>query len=175
MSKSLGNYIGISEEPKEMFGKVMSVSDNLMIRYFDLLNLVSKEELAQIKAGIKDGSLHPRDTKAKLGRLIVARYHGEAAGAEAEAEFNRQFRDKQVPDDIPLVTIKVEGDKIGILKLMSMASICKSNSEARRMVVQKAVEIDGTKVEDDKMEVAAGKEYLVHVGRRYFKVTAEKI
>jgi len=175
MSKSLGNYIGISEEPKEMFGKVMSVSDNLMIRYFDLLNLVSKEELAQIKAGIKDSSLHPRDTKAKLGRLIVARYHGEAAGAEAEAEFNRQFRDKQVPDDIPMVTIKVEGDKIGILKLMSMASICKSNSEARRMVVQKAVEIDGTKVEDDKMEVAAGKEYLVHVGRRYFKVTAEKI
>jgi tyrosyl-tRNA synthetase len=175
MSKSLGNYIGISEEPREMFGKVMSISDNLMLRYFDLLNLVSKEELAQIKLGIKDGSLHPRDTKAKLGRLIVARYYGEAAGAEAEAEFNRQFRDKQVPDDIPMVTIKVESDKIGILKLMSMASICKSNSEARRMVIQKAVEIDGTKIEDDKMEVAAGKEYLVHVGRRYFKVTAEKI
>ncbi len=175
MSKSLGNYIGISDPPKDMFGKVMSISDDLMLRYFKLLDIVTKDELQEIKTGIENGTLHPRDTKAKLGRLIVSKYHGAEAGAEAEAEFNRQFRDKKVPDEIPQVTIKVEGDSIGLLKVMSLASICKSNSEARRMVVQKAVEIDGIKVDDDKLDVSTNKEYLIHVGRRYFKVMVEKI
>jgi len=175
MSKSLGNYIGISDPPKDMFGKVMSISDDLMLRYFKLLDIVTKDEFQEIKTGIENGTLHPRDTKARLGRLIVSKYHGEEAGAEAEAEFNRQFRDKKVPDEIPQVTIKVEGDSIGLLKVMSLASICKSNSEARRMVVQKAVEIDGNKVDDDKLEVSTQKEYLIHVGRRYFKVMVEKI
>lgn len=175
MSKSLGNYIGISDPPKDMFGKVMSISDDLMLRYFKLLDIVTKDEFQEIKTGIENGTLHPRDTKARLGRLIVSKYHGEEAGAEAEAEFNRQFRDKKVPDEIPQVTIKVEGDSIGLLKVMSLASICKSNSEARRMVVQKAVEIDGNKVDDDKLEVSTHKEYLIHVGRRYFKVMVEKI
>ncbi len=175
MSKSLGNYIGISDPPKDMFGKVMSISDDLMLRYFKLLDIVTKDEFQEIKTGIENGTLHPRDTKARLGRLIVSKYHGEEAGAEAEAEFNRQFRDKKVPDEIPQVTIKVEGDSIGLLKVMSLASICKSNSEARRMVVQKAVEIDGIKVDDDKLEVSTQKEYLIHVGRRYFKVMVEKI
>jgi len=171
MSKSLGNYIGISEAPKEMFGKVMSISDTLMLKYYELLSVVTAEELAQIKEGINSGSLHPREAKARLGRLIVSQYHGNAAGEEAEAEFNRQFRDKKIPDDIPQVTLKCDTPSQGILKVMSGAGIVKSNSEARRMIQQNAVEVDGQKVADDHMEMSTGKEYLFHVGRRYFKVT----
>jgi len=171
MSKSLGNYIGISEAPKEMFGKVMSISDTLMLKYYELLSVVTTEELAQIKEGINSGSLHPREAKARLGRLIVSQYHGNAAGEEAEAEFNRQFRDKKIPDDIPQVTLKCDTPSQGILKVMSGAGIVKSNSEARRMIQQNAVEVDGQKVADDHMEMSTGKEYLFHVGRRYFKVT----
>ncbi len=171
MSKSLGNYIGISEAPKEMFGKVMSISDTLMLKYYELLSVVTTEELAQIKEGINSGSLHPREAKARLGRLIVSQYQGNAAGEEAEAEFNRQFRDKKIPDDIPQVTLKCDTPSQGILKVMSGAGIVKSNSEARRMIQQNAVEVDGQKVTDDHMEMSTGKEYLFHVGRRYFKVT----
>ena len=142
MSKSLGNYIGINESPKEMFGKVMSIPDDLMLKYYELLGVVNPDEFTKIKNGLESGKLHPRETKAKLGRLIVEQYHGKDAAVKAEEEFNRQFRDKDVPDEIPTVTVYSETDTLGVLRVMSMGSIAKSNSDARRLIQQNAVEID---------------------------------
>ena len=174
MSKSLGNYIGISEAPKDMFGKIMSISDDLMVKYYDLLNVVTKTELQAIKENLKNGTLHPRKAKAELGRLVVEQYHGAEAARLAEEDFDRQFRDRQIPEDMPTATVVSETDQLGILKVMSMASIAKSNSEARRLVQQNAVSINDEKITDEKLELTAGQEYLFHVGRKYCKVLLKK-
>jgi tyrosyl-tRNA synthetase len=175
MSKSLGNYIGIKESPKEMFGKIMSIPDDLMVKYYELLDVVTPAEIPEIKKGLESGTLHPRDVKARLGRLIVEQYHDKDSAIKAEEEFNKQFRDRGTPEEIPTVNVVSETDSLGVLKVMSMSSIAKSNSDARRLIQQNAVEIDGQKVTNDKSDLAAGKEYLFHVGRKFFKVRLEKI
>lgn len=174
MSKSLGNYIGIKESPKEMFGKIMSIPDDLMLKYYNLLGVVTPAEFAELKTGLESGTLHPREAKARLGRLIVEQYHDKDSAVKAEEEFNKQFRDRGTPEEIPTVTVYTETDSLGVLKVMSMSSIAKSNSDARRLVQQNAVTIDGQKVVDDKMELTSGKEYLLHVGRKFMKVKVEK-
>ena len=132
MSKSLGNYIAVNDSPKDTFGKTMSVSDDLMWRYFSLVLCLPEEEIAALKAAVASGARHPRDVKDELGRRIVAKFHGEAAGAEASAEFARVFSQNQLPTDIPEVVVPAE--KIGILTLMVKAGLAPSTSEARRLV-----------------------------------------
>ena len=170
MSKSLGNYVGISEPAQEMFGKLMSIPDNLMLKYYELLTDVPNAELNKMKIGLNDGTLHPRDIKVNLAKLIVAYFHSNETAESVAAEFDRIFRDKGTPDEVPLQTILCDQEKLWIVKLMAQASIAKSNSDARRLIQQNAVEVDGTKVTDVNLELSVGKSYLFHVGRKFIKV-----
>ena len=167
MSKSLGNYIGINEPADQIFGKIMSVSDDLMLRYYELLCDLSLDDLAKLKAGLKDRWIHPMDAKKQLGREMVARFHGVAAAESAEEGFVRRFRDNQTPDDMPDVTMVAEGGKILLCKLLAQAGLVSSNSEGRRSIQGNGVKIDGEKVSDENLELSAGS-YVVQVGKRRF-------
>ena len=166
MSKSLGNYIAVSDSPKDTFGKTMSVSDNLMWRYFSLVLCLPEEEIAALKAAVASGTRHPRDVKDELGRRIVAKFHGEAAGAEAIAEFARVFSQNQLPTDIPEVV--VPAGKIGILTLMVKAGLAPSTSEARRLVQAGAVKLDEEKIADVRLEIAPKTGVVIRSGKRGF-------
>ena len=166
MSKSLGNYIAVSDSPKDTFGKTMSVSDNLMWRYFSLVLCLPEEEIAALKAAVASGTRHPRDVKDELGRRIVAKFHGEAAGAEASAEFARVFSQNQLPTDIPEVV--VSAGKIGILTLMVKAGLAPSTSEARRLVQAGAVKLDEEKIADVRLEIAPKTGVVIRSGKRGF-------
>jgi tyrosyl-tRNA synthetase len=172
MSKSLGNYVGISEPPQEMFGKLMSIPDELMLKYYELLTDVPTAELHKIKLGLKEGSLHPRNVKVELAKLIVTYFNGKEMAETAATEFDRIFRDKQTPDEIPVQPILCEPgkNKMWIVKVMALASIAKSNSNARRLIQQNAVELDGVKVTDANLELDSNKTYLFHVGRKFIKI-----
>ncbi len=168
MSKSLGNYIGINEPPDEIFGKIMSVSDELMLRYYELLSDLSLAEVEKLKAGIRDGSVHPMEAKKQLGREMVSRYHGTSAAMVAEENFVRRFRDNQMPDDIPEV-ILTEGDgKVLLCKLLTSAAVTESNSEGRRVIKQGGVRVNGEKVSDENLEISCAGEYVLQVGKRRF-------
>ena len=165
MSKSLGNYVGITETPKEIFGKLMSISDQLMLKYYELLSDVSKEEFEDIKTG----KTHPMEAKQKLAKEIVARFHNPEAGRKAEEDFLSQFRHKEVPEDIPELKVKCEdGKHLWIGKLLKTINALPSTSEARRKIKEGAVKIDGEKISDEEMEIAAGAELLIQVGKRKF-------
>jgi len=166
MSKSLGNYIAVSDSPKDTFGKTMSVSDNLMWRYFSLVLCLPEEEIAALKAAVASGTRHPRDVKDELGRRIVAKFHGEAAGAEASAEFARVFSQNQLPTDIPEVV--VSAGKIGILTLMVKAGLAPSTSEARRLVQAGAVKLDEEKIADVRLEIEPKTGVVIRSGKRGF-------
>ncbi|HEY6839282.1 MAG TPA: tyrosine--tRNA ligase, partial [Geobacteraceae bacterium] len=168
MSKSLGNYIGINEPADEIFGKVMSISDELMLRYYELLSDLSLSELEKLKADLKDGSLHPMDAKKRLGREMVARYHGEAAGREAEENFVRRFRDNETPDEMPEFTLAASGDKALLCKVLAEAGLVPSNSEGRRSLKGGGVKVNGERVSDENTEIAASGEYVLQVGKRRF-------
>lgn len=168
MSKSLGNYIGINEPADEIFGKLMSISDELMLRYYELLSDMTLSELEKLKAGIKSGSIHPMEAKKQLGREIVARYHGANSGVEAEENFVKRFRDNQTPDDMPVCSIKAEGDKVLLCKALAQANLVKSNGEGRRSIQQGGVKVNGEKVGDENFELACCGEYIVQVGKRRF-------
>ncbi|MBT0653874.1 tyrosine--tRNA ligase [Geomobilimonas luticola] len=168
MSKSLGNYIGINEPADEIFGKVMSVSDTLMLRYYELLSDLSLAGLEELKRSIKDGTLHPMEAKKRLGREMVTRYHGAAAAVQAEENFVKRFRDNQTPDDMPEVTIAAEGEKILLCKLLAQASLVPSNSEGRRAIQQGGVKVNGEKVADENLEIKCAGEYVIQVGKRRF-------
>lgn len=168
MSKSLGNYIGISEPADEIFGKVMSVSDELMLRYYELLSDLTLAELALLKRDLKDRSLHPMDAKKQLGREIVSRYHGAAAAIQAEENFVRRFRDNQTPDEMPELTIEAEGPSILLCKLLAKAGVAPSNSEGRRAIQQGGVKVNGEKVTDGGLEIPCTGEYVLQVGKRRF-------
>jgi tyrosyl-tRNA synthetase len=167
MSKSLGNYIGINEPADQIFGKIMSVSDDLMLRYFELLSDLSLDDLAKLKAGLKDRWIHPMDAKKQLGREMVARFHGAAAAEGAEEEFVRRFRDNQAPEVMPEVTVVAEGGKMHLCKLLAQAGLVPSNSEGRRSIQGNGVKIDGEKVSDDNLELTSGS-YVIQVGKRRF-------
>lgn len=164
MSKSKGNYIGISESPDSMFGKLMSISDTLMWRYFELLSFRSLEEIAALKQEI-DGGRNPRDAKVLLAQEIIARFHSAKAADEALAAFEARFRDGAIPEDMPEVNIG--GAPVGILKLLREAGLVASGSEAQRNVEQGGVRVNGDRVEDKSLQLPAGT-YVVQVGKRKF-------
>jgi tyrosyl-tRNA synthetase len=163
MSKSAHNYIGISEAPSEMFGKIMSISDDLMWSYYELLSFRPLEEVAQFKADVEAGK-NPRDVKVLLAKEIIARFHSEADADAAEQEFVNRFAKNQIPDDMP----EFEFDAgLPVSNLLKEAGLCASTSEAMRMVKQGAAKIDGEKVADSKFTPEAGT-YVFQVGKRKF-------
>lgn len=164
MSKSKGNYIGISESPDSMFGKLMSISDTLMWRYFELLSFLSLDAIAALKQEI-DGGRNPRDAKVMLAQEIITRFHSAKAAEAALATFEARFRDGAIPDDIPEVNLG--GAPVGILKLLREAGLVASGSEAQRNVEQGGVRVNGDRVEDKSLQLPAGS-YVVQVGKRKF-------
>ena len=166
MSKSLGNYIAVNDTPKDTFGKTMSVSDDLMWRYFSLVLCLPDEEIQAMKSAVASGARHPRDVKDELGRRVVAKFHGEAAGAEASAEFARVFSQNQLPAEIPDVVVPAA--KIGILTLMVKAGLAPSTSEARRLVQAGAVKLGDDKVADVRLELEPKDGVVIRSGKRGF-------
>ncbi len=164
MSKSKGNYIGISESPDSMFGKLMSISDTLMWRYFELLSFRSLEDIAALRQEI-EGGRNPRDAKVMLAQEIIARFHSAKAADDALAAFEARFRDGAIPEDMPEVSIG--GAPVGILKLLREAGLVASGSEAQRNVEQGGVRVNGDRVEDKSLQLPAGT-YVVQVGKRKF-------
>lgn len=164
MSKSKGNYIGISESPDSMFGKLMSISDTLMWRYFELLSFRTLEDIAALKRETDEGR-NPRDAKVMLAQEIIARFHSARAADDALAAFEARFRDGAIPEDMPEVNIG--GAPVGILKLLREAGLVASGSEAQRNVEQGGVRVNGDRVEDKSLQLPAGT-YVVQVGKRKF-------
>ena len=167
MSKSLNNYIGINEPPDEMFGKLMSVSDDLMWRYFELLSFRPLNEIAQLRQQVADGA-NPRDIKFQLGREIVARFHDAAAAEAAQAGFVARFQKGAMPEDMPELTLDSDGGELGIASLLKAASLTGSTSDAFRMLKQGAVRIDGERVEDKSLTIKSGSTHVFQVGKRRF-------
>jgi len=167
MSKSLGNYIGITEPPGEMFGKIMSISDDLMWRYFEVLSFRSLDDIKSLKGSVDDG-MNPRDAKFELGQEIVARFHSNAAAEAAKKEFISRFQQGAMPDDMVELTLKSDGGRLGIAHLLKGAGLASSTSEAFRMVKQGAVKIDGQRVEDRSLQLESGTTHIYQVGKRKF-------
>jgi tyrosyl-tRNA synthetase len=167
MSKSLGNYVGITEPPGEMFGKLMSISDELMWRYFDLLSFRGNDELAALRADV-EGGRNPRDVKFLLGEEIVERFHGAEAAQAAREEFIARFRQGEMPEEIPEQTLDTGGEGIGIAAALTACGLTSSNSEAFRMIKQGGVRIDGEKVSDRGLQLAPGFSGILQVGKRRF-------
>jgi tyrosyl-tRNA synthetase len=168
MSKSLGNYIGVNEPAGQIFGKVMSASDDLMLRYYELLSSVSLKELEKIKADIKSGALHPMEAKKLLGAELADRFSTPGEGARAREEFEKVFSKKNLPEDIPVVEIAWEGEKMKLAKIIALAGAGKSNSDARRLIQQGAVEVNEKPVKDIEAELPATGEYILRVGKKRF-------
>ena len=164
MSKSKGNYIGISEAPDSMFGKLMSISDTLMWRYYELLSFRSLEDIAALQKQVEDG-LNPREAKVALAREIVARFHSRQAAEHALASFEARFRDGAIPDEMPEVTVGQA--PMGILKILRESGLVASGSEAQRNVEQGGVRVDGQRIEDKALQLEAGT-YVLQVGKRKF-------
>jgi tyrosyl-tRNA synthetase len=167
MSKSLGNYIGINEPAATMFGKVMSISDELMWRYFELLSFRPLAELAALRGEVAGGR-NPRDVKFELARELVARFHGVAASQQAQEEFVARHREKALPTDLPLQTLEVDAAGIKLANLLKEVGLTTSTSESYRKITEGAVRIDGNKVDDKGMTVAVGVEHIFQVGPRRF-------
>lgn len=163
MSKSKNNYIGISEKPDDMFGKIMSISDTLMWRYYELLSFRSLAEIERLHEEVKQGR-NPRDIKVLLAREIIARFHNEAAAEQAQANFEARFRDGAIPDEMPEFKLSSE---LTILKILRETGLCASGSEASRNVEQGGVKVDGTKISDKNLQLETGT-YVIQVGKRKF-------
>lgn len=175
MSKSLGNYIGVTDPPDQMFGKLMSISDDLMWRYFDLLSFRSAAEIDSLKQQARDGR-NPRDIKFELAGEIVARFHSKACANTAHEAFISRFQKGQLPENIASKVISIEGTSIAIAALLKQAGMIPSTTAAHRMIEQGAVRIDGQRVSDAKLLVAAdGSERVFQVGKREFmRITVQR-
>jgi len=167
MSKSLGNYVGITDAPQEMFGKLMSVSDELMWRYLELLSFRSLSEIAGWRAEVRQGR-NPRDIKVLLAQEIVARFHSQQAAEAALADFEARFRQGAIPDEMPEVDLVAEGGQVAVANLLKQAGLVPSTSEALRMIEQGGVRLDGEKVSDRGLQIAAGATVVAQVGKRKF-------
>jgi tyrosyl-tRNA synthetase len=167
MSKSLGNYIGIAESPEEMFGKLMSISDQLMWRYFELLSFRPMTEIESLRAAVQGGR-NPRDIKFELGRELVARFHSEADAEQAQHTFIARFQKGALPDDMPEVNLSAGADGLPLANALKEAGLTSSTSEALRMIKQGAVRIDGERVEDPGLILTAGSNSVYQVGKRRF-------
>jgi tyrosyl-tRNA synthetase len=171
MSKSLGNYIGVNEPPNEIYGKAMSVPDELMLRYYELATDISSEELEALKSGLADGSVHPRDAKMRLAKTFVRMFHGEEAAEEAETYFKTVFQQRALPTDLPEVALDAsayENGEANIVNLVFDLKLVDSKGEARRMVQQGAVKVNEEKVADINQSVPLADGMVVQVGKRKF-------
>ena len=167
MSKSLGNYVGITEPPQEIFGKLMSVSDDLMWDYLELLSFESMNTIGQWRTDV-EGGRNPRDIKVLLAQEIVARFHSRKAAEDALTEFEARFRQGALPEDMPEATVDAVDGGIGIAHLLKQAGLVGSTSEALRMIAQGAVKLDGERVSDKALQLAAGASVVAQVGKRKF-------
>ena len=167
MSKSLGNYIGISEAPQEMFGKLMSISDTLMWRYLELLSFETNQTLAQWRGEVADG-LNPRDVKFRLGREVVARFHGAAAAEQAHQVFIARFQQGAIPEDMPEFEFSFSGEEIPLVLILKQFGLTPSTSEGNRMIEQGGLRLDGEKVSDKALKLRRGTNCVVQVGKRKF-------
>ena len=167
MSKSLGNYVGIDEPPNDMFGKLMSVSDELMWRYMELLSAASLEEIAAWKREIAGGA-NPRDTKVRFAQEMVERFHDRAAAQAALEDFEARFRHGGVPEDLVEQVIEVPGEGAVIGQVLKLSGVCPSTSDALRMIEQGGVRVNGDKVSDKALRLAPGNTYVLQVGKRKF-------
>ena len=167
MSKSLNNFIAIDEEPNDMFGKIMSISDELMWRWFELLSFITEDEIEQLKIKMKEGT-NPRDIKFLLAEELVDRFHSEGEGKSCKEAFLQRFQKGQLPDDIPSVSVDVGADGMPLTNLLKNCEMTNSTSEAMRLIKQGGVKIDSVKVEDSKLIVMQGQESIYQVGKRKF-------
>jgi len=167
MSKSLGNYIGVDESPDEVFGKVMKITDELMWRYFELLSFRPLSEIQGLKEQVAQGA-NPRDIKFLLAQELVARFHDEIAGQTAKQNFIKRFKEGLVPDEMPELDVLSHEGELAVANLLKEAQLTKSTSDARRMIEQGAVKIDGQRVTDWQLKIATGRTAVYQVGKRKF-------
>ena len=167
MSKSLNNYIGVDEAPDEMFGKIMSISDDLMWRWFELLSFISEKEIASLKNEM-DAGKNPRDIKFILAEELVNRFHADGVGEACKEAFLQRFQKGLMPEDIPGISIDIDGDSMPLVNLLKNTEMVASTSEAARLIKQGGVKIDSKKVEDPKLEIKKGSEAIYQVGKRKF-------
>jgi tyrosyl-tRNA synthetase len=174
MSKSLGNYVGIHDAPTDMFGKLMSVSDDLMWRYIELLSFASNDTIAKWKGDVEAGG-NPRDVKVRFAQEIVERFHDRTAAERALEDWNARFRDGVAPENLEEKTVTVATDAAAIAQVLKSAGLCPSTSEALRMIEQRGVKVNGDTVADKALKLAAGSTYVLQVGKRKFaKVTLKR-
>lgn len=167
MSKSLDNFIGIDEKPNDMFGKIMSISDTLMWRWFELLSFISEKEIKKLKKEVEGGK-NPRDVKFLLAEELVDRFHSQGEGNKCKEAFLQRFQKGQMPDDITLLSLKIDSKSIPLVNLLKDSEMTSSTSEAMRLIKQGGVKIDSVKVDDPKLEIQKGSEAIYQVGKRKF-------
>ena len=167
MSKSLDNYIGITEAPDDMFGKIMSISDELMWRYFELLSFRTNQALAQFKDDVEQGK-NPRDIKFLLATEIITRFHSAKAASKAHDSFIARFQKGAMPDEMPEIKLDAPEGQLGIANVLKMAGLVSSTSDGMRMIRQGAVRIDGERIEDTRLKMNAQSEHVYQVGKRRF-------
>ena len=170
MSKSLGNYIGINEKPEDMYGKVMSIPDELIIKYYELATDMHPDEIKKIEIELKDGNTNPRDIKMRLAYEITKLYHGETEARDAQLYFVNVFQKKEVPDEVPVINLTenmIINGKIDLIKIIVSAGYAPSNSEARRLIAQGAVKVNGVQIYDfQAVEIKKGD--VIQVGKKNF-------
>jgi tyrosyl-tRNA synthetase len=171
MSKSLGNYVGINDAPLDMFGKLMSISDELMWRYIELLSFEPMSTVEQWKREVAQGA-NPRDVKVRLAQEIVERFHDRGAASAALEQFNARFREGAVPEDLAEQVVQVPGSAAPLVQVLKSSGVCPSTSEAHRMIEQGGVRVNGEKVTDKALKLAAGETYVLQVGKRKFAKVA---
>ncbi len=169
MSKSLGNYVGITEPPSEIFGKMMSIPDELMWSYYELLTDRTPQEIAALKEEVVSAKLHPMDAKMHLAEEVISGFHGQAAARKAAENFQRVFRDRQAPTEAPVVKLP-KGSAKKLTSLLMELKLAPSKAEAERLIKQKAVEIDGVTVDDPRKDIDLSKtaEFLLRAGKKKF-------
>jgi tyrosyl-tRNA synthetase len=168
MSKSLGNYIGINEDPKDQFGKIMSISDEMMFRYYELVTDRSLAEIKILRDEVGSGKRHPMEAKADLAVQIITDYHGPAAAQASRDEFNRVFRKGEVPEDIETKKLSLAAGPMRLTKLLAAVNLAPSNAEAQRLIESGAVHMNDQRISDVKAELSKPGEYLFKVGKRRF-------
>ncbi len=176
MSKSLGNYIGVAEPPNEIFGKIMSISDELMWRYFELLSLVkTSSEIQEMRRRADSGHANPRDMKVELAQELITRFHDQASAKAALADFEQRFKERCIPDNMPEYTLRSGGPSMSISLVIKETGLRPSTSQARQAVRGGGVRVNGERIDDEKQELDAGASYVVQVGKRAFaRVTIEQ-
>ena len=169
MSKSLGNYIGIDEPAKEIFGKVMRISDELMWQYYELLSKTGLSDIQKMKQEVSEGKLHPKLAKVTLAKELVARFYDKKTAEQEAEEFDRVFKEKQTPTDIEEFCLKTSEKKLSLIQILSQSKLVSSNSDGKRAIKQGSVRVDGEKVDDANLEIPTNKTILIQVGKRLFK------